>query len=209
MRVLLVGQPSISSAALTALVEGSLGHAETRLLEPEHPDLASAIREYGPEVCVLLGPTWDPPRLRAFFDRLREARSGARVVVLDASTSEVRAKAAIREGAAAYVCSKCGPGDLLEALRASAGTARFLGSCVSRQTLHRSETPVGNDALSPRQRRVLEMIVSGARSAEVASRLGISERTVEVHRRAILKRLGAKNIAELTRIAVRQGVIEP
>jgi DNA-binding NarL/FixJ family response regulator len=209
MRVLLVGRPSIANVAQSVLVERLLSPAATRSVDPYASETTSAIRDFSPDLCVLLGSIWDSSGLCAFFGRLKEVASRARVVVFDDSASAARESAAMREGASAYICSACSVADLAKALRGSAGTARHLGGCVSHRILERAGAPSGVDTLSHRQREVLELIVAGARSATVAARLGISERTVEVHRRAIRKRLGAKNMADLVRIAVSWGIIEP
>jgi DNA-binding CsgD family transcriptional regulator len=58
--------------------------------------------------------------------------------------------------------------------------------------------------LTPRERVVLAQIVKGASSKDAARTLGISPRTVEFHRANILEKLGAKNTAELVRLAVAE-----
>jgi two-component system response regulator FixJ len=60
--------------------------------------------------------------------------------------------------------------------------------------------------LSPREREVLARVASGASSKEVGRILGISPRTVEVYRSRLMEKLGAKNTADLIRIALTQGV---
>jgi FixJ family two-component response regulator len=61
------------------------------------------------------------------------------------------------------------------------------------------------EALTPRERAVLAEIVAGASNKEAGRTLGISPRTVEVHRANIMEKLGAKNAADLVRIALGQG----
>jgi len=60
------------------------------------------------------------------------------------------------------------------------------------------------DRLTPRERAVLEEITAGASNKEAGRRLGISPRTVEVHRAHIMDKLGARNAADLVRIALGQ-----
>ncbi len=60
-------------------------------------------------------------------------------------------------------------------------------------------------ALTPREREVMALIVEGLHNVEVATRLGISARTVEVHKARVLAKLGAHNLAELIRIAEGRG----
>jgi FixJ family two-component response regulator len=60
----------------------------------------------------------------------------------------------------------------------------------------------GSDLLTPREREVLQQIASGASNKEAGRTLGISPRTIEVHRARIMEKLGAKNAADLVRIVL-------
>jgi two-component system sensor kinase FixL len=63
----------------------------------------------------------------------------------------------------------------------------------------------GHDLLTPREREVLGQIASGASNKESGRKLGISPRTIEVHRARIMEKLGAKNAADLVRIVLSDG----
>jgi DNA-binding NarL/FixJ family response regulator len=65
----------------------------------------------------------------------------------------------------------------------------------------------GAPPLSRREREVLRLIAEGSRSLAIAAQLHISVATVEVHRRNIMRKLGMHSIAELTRYAIREGII--
>ena len=60
----------------------------------------------------------------------------------------------------------------------------------------------GRDTLTPREREVLAQIAGGASNKEAGRQLGISPRTIEVHRARIMEKLGAKNAADLVRIVM-------
>jgi len=64
---------------------------------------------------------------------------------------------------------------------------------------------VRSDCLTPREREVLQLVVKGLISKEIAGRLGISVKTVEVHRANMMKKLGINNVAQLVSWAYRQG----
>jgi two-component system response regulator FixJ len=66
------------------------------------------------------------------------------------------------------------------------------------------ETNCAN-SLTPRERQVLAEIMAGASNKEAGRRLGISPRTIEVHRARIMEKLSAKNAADLVRIVLGQG----
>lgn len=59
--------------------------------------------------------------------------------------------------------------------------------------------------LSPREKEVLDLIVIGETNKQIARRLGISYRTVEIHRAAIMRNLGAKNVVQLVRMMLIAG----
>lgn len=61
--------------------------------------------------------------------------------------------------------------------------------------------------LTPRQRQVLRLVRDGWTNREIAQRFRLSVRTVEVHRYLLMRRLGAKNVAQLLRAAVRQRIL--
>jgi two-component system NarL family response regulator len=60
--------------------------------------------------------------------------------------------------------------------------------------------------LGPREREIVQLLAEGHSSAQIAQRLHISQRTVETHRRNIMKKLGLRGVAELTRYAIREGL---
>ena len=62
----------------------------------------------------------------------------------------------------------------------------------------------GRELLTPREYQVLELIANGASNKEAGRELGISPRTIEVHRARVMEKLGAKNIADLVRIVLSQ-----
>jgi two-component system NarL family response regulator len=66
-----------------------------------------------------------------------------------------------------------------------------------------------NPRLSRREREVLRLIAEGTRSPSIAEQLNISLGTVEVHRRNIMRKLGLRTVADLTRYAVREGLVLP
>ena len=65
------------------------------------------------------------------------------------------------------------------------------------------------DTLTPRERDVFEKLITGASNKEAARQLGISPRTIEVHRSRIMEKLEAKNAADLIRIVMSEGRAHP
>jgi FixJ family two-component response regulator len=65
------------------------------------------------------------------------------------------------------------------------------------------------DALRPKERKILALVAEGLTSREIAERLDVSAKTVEIYRLRGMKALGAGNLAELVRICVALGLVEP
>jgi DNA-binding NarL/FixJ family response regulator len=63
--------------------------------------------------------------------------------------------------------------------------------------------------LTPRQREVLQLVAEGKSTKQISTTLGISPKTVEFHRNSLMDELGLRSIAELTRFAVSQGIVNP
>ena len=76
---------------------------------------------------------------------------------------------------------------------------------TTRDTFHGLADVKGAELLTPREREVLGHVIAGASNKEAGRTLGISPRTIEVHRARIMDKLGAKNTADLVRIVVGQG----
>jgi DNA-binding NarL/FixJ family response regulator len=68
-------------------------------------------------------------------------------------------------------------------------------------------TPSSGDLLSPRETEVLQLLVQGASTREIGSTLHISKNTVDTHRRKIMDKLGCNNLADLTRLALRERLV--
>jgi len=122
---------------------------------------------------------------------------------------------ALKAGACGYVLKSAADRDLVEACRAALRGEPFLYpaavSALIRDYLERArdsgEEPA--DPLTPRELQVLKLVAEGHRSEDAAKLLGISTRTVERHRSNLLAKLGMRDRVELTRYAIRRGLVEP
>jgi len=117
-------------------------------------------------------------------------------------------------GASGYVLKTGLIEELLDAIRkvmnGDAYVSPGLGEDVLRGLWNRSGQPSGEEeSLTDRQLEVLQLIVEGRMSKEVAHILGISIKTVDFHRSRIMAKLGAHTTAELVKLAVEQGLIPP
>jgi len=144
---------------------------------------------------------------------LRAQLPAAKLLVLSGYDDEFRVAEALRAGAQGYLVKTSKLEEVIEGIRriATGGaplSPRIAGAVVRAMRKPAAEGSGGLDALTPRERQVLRLLAAGVSTRETAARLTISPKTVETHRVRIYAKLGCKSAVELTRIAVRTGLIE-
>ena len=142
-------------------------------------------------------------------------RPETRILMLSMHDNEQYFFEALKVGASGYVLKSAADRDLVEACRsAMRGEPVIYGGAVTaliRDYLDRSrrgETP-REDPLTPRELEVVKLIAEAYTNDQIARQLVISPKTVERHRANILEKLGMRDRVELTRYAIRRGLIEP
>ena len=152
--------------------------------------------------------------LRAAHE-LSRRRPGLRVLILSMHDSEQYLYEALRAGAAGYVLKSVADRDLVDAVRAAMRGEPFLYPGAMTPLIEellrqaRDEPEIREDPLTPREREVLKLIAESRSNRQIAAELVISEKTVERHRENILDKLGMHDRVQLTRYAIRSGLIEP
>jgi DNA-binding NarL/FixJ family response regulator len=140
-------------------------------------------------------------------ERIRQSVPGACILVLSIHDHEEYVLQSVRAGAHGYLRKDSSPAELRGAIRALVEGGSFFSAPVARtlSSALRNEQRVAS--LTARERDVLVEIARGASNKEMASRLGISVRTVESHRDALMRKLGIKGTAALTRFALDTGLL--
>ena len=136
-----------------------------------------------------------------------------KLLVLSAYDDEFRVAEALRAGAHGYLVKTSKMEEVLDGIRRSAAGGAALSPRIAGAVVRAMRKPSGQgtgalDALTTRERQVLRLLAMGVSTREAAARLTISPKTVETHRVRIYTKLGCKSAVELTRIAVRTGMIE-
>jgi DNA-binding NarL/FixJ family response regulator len=131
-----------------------------------------------------------------------------RLVVLSMNDTVEAVKRAVANGASGYLMKDAPPYELEQALRGVMTSGRYFSPAVAHLLLMPSE-PAPQDLLTARQLEILTLIAQGRASKEIAFKLGLSPKTVDVHRARIMERLELNDVASLTRYAVRTGLIKP
>lgn len=138
-----------------------------------------------------------------------------RVVMLTTFRAEEYVREALRAGADGYVLKDASFDELLMALRSVARGKNYLSPDVSGHVVQSFLHPTGPGAkqsrlemLTRRERSILQLVAEGRTNRGAAEFLNLSPKTVEKHRASLMQKLGLRNSAELTLVAVELGLIE-
>jgi DNA-binding NarL/FixJ family response regulator len=140
--------------------------------------------------------------------QIRRAQPSIKILFITQMEDRAYARAAFQAEASAYLLKQSAVAELPTALR-EALAGRYYVSESLRGLLDGGFDPDRNPAgdLTPRQREVLQLVAEGRTGKEIASSLGISIKTVEFHKSAIMQELGLRSVAELTRYAIEHGIL--
>ncbi|MHA6793812.1 response regulator [Pseudonocardia bannensis] len=138
-----------------------------------------------------------------------------RILMLSMYDNEQYFFEALKAGASGYVLKSVADRDLVEACRAAmrgepflyAGAVTALIRDYLQRNRHNDRIP--DSILTPREEEIVKLIAEGRSSKEIANTLVISAKTVDRHRANILQKLGMRDRLELTRFAIRAGLVEP
>jgi DNA-binding NarL/FixJ family response regulator len=142
--------------------------------------------------------------------RLRELLPDTRVLILSMHDNTEYVLESVRSGADGYLLKDSAATELRSAVRAvQRGESWFSPAVASRLSaaLRGGTAPGALDQLTAREREVLAGVARGCTNKEIAAELGISHRTVETHRESLMRKLGIRTVAGLTRLALEQGLI--
>jgi DNA-binding NarL/FixJ family response regulator len=135
------------------------------------------------------------------------------VLVFTGSESEALVHQLFSAGARGFVLKNEASESLIPAIKALCAGEPYFGSRISRmvfdQYVRNANSPeqAAPDGLSPREREIVQLLAEGRSNKEVATALGISVKTAETHRGAIMKKLGFTAFSELVRYAVRNHIV--
>jgi DNA-binding NarL/FixJ family response regulator len=145
---------------------------------------------------------------------LLKRRPDLRVLILSMHDNEEYFFEALRVGASGYVLKSAADRDLVEACRATMRGQPFIYpdavKTLIRDYLERARDgdEVPADLLTPRESEIVKLIAEGYSNKRIAEELVISEKTVGRHRANVLEKLGMHDRVELTRYAIRRGLVE-
>jgi len=146
---------------------------------------------------------------------IKRRQPNVRVVLLTSFRAEEYVRAALRVGADGYVLKDATLEELMMSLRSVALGKKYLSPDVSSHVvesfLHPEQASAKSshlERLTNRERSILQLIAEGRTNRGAAEFLSVSPKTVEKHRASLMHKLGLRNAAELTLIAMEMGLIE-
>jgi DNA-binding NarL/FixJ family response regulator len=201
IRLLVTGVDEITSAGLKAKLSEEKDFDTHVEIDPPGP-VARLADRFRPDVTVV------DPGYVGERSTLHDLASRSGVLAYSGSRDEESIVRALEAGVQGYVLRTDPSVLLVMGIRAVAAEKAFLTPSLSdllRRTLLRPEV----DPPTNRERQILALLAEGQTNKHVANTLGLSVRTVEVHRMAPMRKLGAHSAPELMRVAIRRGLIEP
>jgi DNA-binding NarL/FixJ family response regulator len=170
------------------------------------------VRDAKPDVVVMDVSMPDLNGIEA-TRQIKSLAPNVRVIALSAHSDQRFVSRMLEAGASGYLLKEGAFDELSRAIRNVAAGMDYLSPSVTTGVVEASlgmaagPKPSGPAELTPRQREVLQLIAEGLNTKEVAARLHVSVKTVETHRQQVLKRLGLQGVADITRYAIREGLV--
>ena len=134
-----------------------------------------------------------------------------KVIVVTVHAGEPFPTRLLEAGASGYLTKDCGQHEIINAINSVFAGQRYIGSNIA-QKIALSMMPGANkspfDSLSQREMQVMLMVTQGQNAQEISDKLCLSPKTVSTYRHRLFEKLGVENDVELTRLAIRHGMIE-
>jgi two-component system, NarL family, response regulator NreC len=208
LRILLADDHAIFRQGVKALLERE-GFTVTGEVADGHAVIQKAAQQ-NPDVVVM---DLAMPVLNG-LDAAREITRTSprtRIILLTMHTEDPYVARALKVGIRGYVLKSQAAEDLVQAIREVARGAIYLSPGVSEGVVeaYLAKRDLPPDPLTPREHQVLQLIVEGKTTKEVAAFLGISVKTAESHRMRIMSKLDVHETAGLVRYAIREKLVPP
>jgi len=204
-RVMLVDDHTMVRRGLRALIESVPGWEVCAEAEDGHQALGIAAAAK-PDIIVM---DLSMPRLGGIDAtvQLRKLLPGVEILILTMHESDQLIDQALRAGALGYLLKGESGEKLMEALQTLSRHQPFNSLGAARQ-IGKSEKAVNRMRLTPRERQIVKLVAEGNTNNAIADLLGVSIKTVQTHRLAAMRKIGAKSSADLTLYAARNDLVQ-
>ena len=139
--------------------------------------------------------------------RLRQKKPDFRTIILSIYDTTAFVQSALDAGASAYLTKRCGPEELVQAVRSVHQGGCYLCSDAMRAIRHTPQKSQGIQDLTPRELEVFNLLIAGLSVKVIAEQLNLSHKTVHVHRANVLGKLQCENTIDLVHYALEHNLI--
>jgi DNA-binding NarL/FixJ family response regulator len=207
IRVLLADDHAMMRDGLKALLTASLGISVVAEVGNGR-DAVRRAEELKPDVAIM---DISMPELNGIEATrlLRDKCPGTRVVILSMHSSSEHVFRALEAGAMGYLLKESAGAEVNAAVRAVHGGRRYLSrAIVALEPAARSGAVRASplDSLSARERQVLQLVVEGHSSAEIARRVHLSPKSVDTYRSRLMRKLSVSDVPSLVKFAIQHGI---
>ena len=208
-RILLVDDHEVLRIGLRALLESRPGW-EVCGEAANGREAVSLAAELRPDVVVSDLALPELNGLEA-IRQMKRALPGVEILVFTVNDSEQTMRQALQAGARGYLLKSEAKAHLLAAIDALALHHPYFGSAAAETVLDvfLRTFPGNDDLLTGREREIVQLLAEGKSNKAIADILAISIKTVDGHRTAVMRKLGARSLADVVRYAIRNGLAEP
>ena len=140
--------------------------------------------------------------------KLRESLPSAALVALTRHNDRTYVQQLTAAGAAAYVLKQSSSNELLNAIRAAAAGQKYIDTALRAEPQAQSRQHTGRPAITERETAVLRLMSVGHSNKQIAQNLGISVKTVEVHKSNAMRKLNLSGRTDVVRYAALQGWLQ-
>jgi DNA-binding NarL/FixJ family response regulator len=207
VRIVLADDHDLVRSAIKALL-GTIPGVQVMAEAREGQELIALVDDLKPD--IVMTDISMPPGMDGLsaIAQIHSKHPEVRLLVVSMYDTPDFIKRAVASGACGYLMKDASPLELEQAVRAVMAHGSYFSTGIAHLLLKPS-VPTVNDLLTQRQVEILTLIARGRASKEIAHMLGLSSKTVDVHRGRIMDRLAVSDIAGLTRYAVRSGLVIP
>ena len=187
---------------ITVVAQAENGREAVRLVD-----------ELNPDVVILDINMPDLNGIDAAKQISENDNNNTKIIALSIHSTRRFVTGMLKAGAMAYLVKQCAYEELATAIRTVANNKSYLSPQIHDVVVSDYAANLSKDEdsflsiLTLREREVFQLVVEGVKSEDIAGRLFISVKTVSSHRRQIMKKLNMKSVAELTRLAISEGMI--
>jgi two-component system response regulator NreC len=183
------------------VAQANNGREAVRLTDEHHPDIA-VLDVHMPDLNGIEATK-----------QIRKKNPDTRIIALSMYSSRRFVDGMLKAGASGYLVKNCAYEELTHAIRIVDNDQSYLSPQIQKVLIDDYVTNISDEKsdllsiLTSREMEVLQLIAEGVSSEGIASRLYVSVKTISTHRQHIFKKLDLNSIADLTRFAIREGVI--